>query len=421
MRYLLIVLLFSTSVKGQTIAECKKRFDSYLNFNNSLSHLVRFENEQICIYNKSGKKEFTAYQKELPLLAAYFENMHPEDLEKFYIKKGNKALSKHNRDSLQKLALKNARKPAKVLSGMRIAIDPGHLAGNFTEAMNEQKFLYFVKDSINHPYDSIKIFESELTFKTALLLKKMVEGQGGKVFFSRKEQGLSSFGISYHTWFVNRKEKVIDSLFATNKIDKKEHKKLSTLSEYDFFWSFFRDYELLNRARVINEYKPDLCLIIHYNVDEKNEPWKKTTPNNFTMAFIGGSYTADRLDKPDSKMNFLRMLFSNQINESERLSGAVVAECSKNLNVPIAKNTDALYLKNNCKKLACSGVFSRQLILCNRINAPLVYGESLYQDNEKECELLMKNTNQYYGIETNERVYLVAKSYYNAILQYLGK
>jgi N-acetylmuramoyl-L-alanine amidase len=421
-----ILLLFGVSfLRAQTIAECKKRFDTYLNFKGSLNTLVRFDNERISIYNSKGQKEFTAYHKEIPMLAEVFENYDPKAAAKFYKEKGNGKLSKQQRDSIRiymdvpkKTLEKNEAQP---LKGLKIAIDAGHIASSFSEAMNEQKFLYFLRDSLKSTLDTVKIYEAELTYKTAMILKNMLEEKGASVFLTRPTPSLTTFGCSYGYWYNNYKQKVLDSLLQANKLEAAEYRKLNKLPEYNFFWDFFRDYELANRARLINAWKPDASCIIHYNVDEKNVPWKKVSTNDYTMAFIGGCFTSDRLDNIQSKINFLKLLFSSQLNRSEKLSALTVKEFSESLGIPAAHSNDADYLKNNCMSTNSKGVYCRQLILCNKINSPLVYGESLYQDNVNECEWLMKNTVTMYGIKTNERVIKVARSYFNAILYYFTK
>lgn len=425
MRFLIPLFLSLSLLKAQTILDCKKRFDDYLNFKGSLNGLVRFEKESISIYNSKGQKEFTAHQKEIPMLAEVFEHYDQDKAIKFYKTKGNTKLSKKERDSIRiylDLPHKNHEK-GNVLSlkGVKIAIDAGHIASSFTEAMNEQKFLYFLRDSLKDPLDTVKIYEAELTYKTAVILKSMLEEKGATVLLTRPTPSLTTFGCSYSYWYNNRKQKVIDSLFQINKLDAAEYRKLKNDPEYNFFWDFFRDHELLNRARLINEFKPDATCVIHYNVDEKNVPWKKTSSNNYTMAFIGGCFTKERLENIESKINFLRLLFCSQLNNSEKLSELTVKEFSKNLEIPLACANDADYLKNNCIGTKCNGVYCRQLILCNKINSPLVYGESLYQDNVTESSLLMKNTVNAYGINTNERVVKVAQSYFNGLVSYFTK
>jgi hypothetical protein len=422
MRCFLFIFFCTSYLYSQTILDCKKRFDTYLNYKGSLSPFVKFEKESISIYNTKGQKEFTAYQKEIPMLAEVFEHYTVADQIKFYKQKSTKKLSKYQRDSIQiyldKPRKVHKKKGDKPLQGIKIAIDAGHLASSFTEAMNEQKYLYFLRDSLKNPLDTVKLYEAELTYKTAIIVKNMLEDQGAEVFLTRPDQHLSTFGCSYSYWFANHKKRVLDSLLMQNKLEAKEHKKLMNLPEYNFFWDFFRDHELANRARVINEYKPDITLIIHYNVDEKNIPWKKTTTNDYTMAFIGGCFTAEKIEKPESKLNFLRLLFSEQLDQSEKLGRLTVDQFHENLQIPTACTDDADYLKNNCITLKSHGVYSRQLILCNKINSPLVYGESLYQDNVDESKWLMDNSKTAWGVTTNERVYLVAKSYYNAVKLY---
>jgi len=90
----------------------------------------------------------------------------------------------------------------------------------------------------------------------------------------------------------------------------------------------------------------------------------------------------------------------------------------KNLKITRAKQSDADYLMKHTLNTNCQGLFCRNLILTRCINSPLIYGESLYQDNTKECAMLNATNYNDYGVKTSERVYLVAKSYYEAILNY---
>ncbi|HWY38570.1 MAG TPA: hypothetical protein VNY73_08430, partial [Bacteroidia bacterium] len=88
------------------------------------------------------------------------------------------------------------------------------------------------------------------------------------------------------------------------------------------------------------------------------------------------------------------------------------------LTIPIAKTGDASYLSEHCMPTPSAGVYCRNLALCRLVQGPLVYGECLYQDHEKECYELIKNTENLYGIQTNKRVLLAAQSFFNAITQY---
>lgn len=407
---------------SQTIKQCQQRFDSYLNFRGSLNNLVKFDDQSISIYH-NGKKEFSIYANELAMMAEFFEHTSLKQQMELLKLKGNAKYSKRQRDSVwiyvddrKKLPKKRKGLP---LQGYRVALDPGHFAVAMDEAEIEGKYLCFVKDSLSNVKDTVKVFESELTYNTAQMIKKMLEEQGASVMISRDAQEHTSFNCTYTDWFNKHRQRVLDSCSNTNYISKEKRNKLMSLDEKRFFWEFFRDWDLLNRANVINRFNPHVTAIIHYNVDEKNEPWKSTSPKNFTMSFIGGAFTSENFEKAETRIHFLRLLLTRQLDQSEKLASNTTQNFSKMLEIPIATATSATYLKDNCIPLKSPGVFSRNLILCRLINSPIVYGEALYQDNEKECVNLMKKDMEKCGVMTNQRLVKCAISYFNGLNQFL--
>lgn len=406
---------------AQTIKQCQQRFNTYLNFHGSLNGAVKFSEKSFSYFNAQGKKEYTIYEEELAALSLFFEKSNHTQQEIFLDRKGSKQLGKKQLDSIYNTSQRKSSTVAdqlQPLKGIKIALDPGHFSTNLVDAQAEQKFLFFVKDSTSASPDTVKLFESLLTFHTASILKGMLQEQGAIVFMSRDAADHTSFGCNFRDWMKNHRQKTLDSLLKTGSMSPEKHRKLMKCNDYTFFWDFFRDYDLANRAKKINDFQPDITVIIHYNVDEKNAPWKQHTRKNFSMAFIGGAYTNDNLAKPESKMHFMRMLLTDQLNRSELLSANTVRNFNSILSIAIAKPQDASYLKENCLATNSPGVFCRNLVLCRKINSVLVYGESLYQDNENESKLLMRSDKDLYGVKTNERVSSVAKSYYNGLLEY---
>ena len=59
----------------------------------------------------------------------------------------------------------------KKLHGLKIAIDPGHIANDFIMGDLEKKHIIIKGDSLNGITDSIEIAEGMLTYATAILLK----------------------------------------------------------------------------------------------------------------------------------------------------------------------------------------------------------------------------------------------------------
>ncbi|MGZ3885416.1 MAG: N-acetylmuramoyl-L-alanine amidase [Bacteroidia bacterium] len=429
MRLLVTLFIFGTStLLAQTVANCKERFNKYLNLKGTLNTSVLFEKNAIHLLNEKGKKEFTIYENEIPVLSKYFENFPVEDQARFLVSKGTKRLEKKQLDSLSlhvdsvlsaKEELAKARKARynKPLSGARIAIDPGHFSSNIIDSKVEGKFLNFVNQYTDSP-DTIKIVEGQLTFLTAQLLRSMLEEQGAKVMLSRPSQNSTAFNVPYYYWYNKRKTTVLDSLREIKEITGEAYRTYMNQNKELFFWTFFRDYELVARANKINAFNPDVSVIIHYNVDEKNAPWGKASRKDLTMCFIGGAFIKSDLKKPNNKLHFLRLLLSDQVEKSESLSHYTVSEMSQNLKISKARPTDADYLVEKGIKSSQEGVFCRNLILTRYINSPLVYGESLYQDNLNECSWLNSCNYVAYGYKIPERIHQVAKSYFDAIMKY---
>ncbi len=397
---------------SQNYRQIKSRFDNYLNFHGSLNTFVDVSPDKIIFYNTQKKTEFTLQQGDWKLFAYLLKTLPEDSLESIYLHE-SRLVNYKLPDSYQNKKTKQNK--------IKIKIDPGHIAGNMTMAHIEQKFLHFSKQNYSAlKQDSIDVAEGMLTFQTASILKKMLEEKDFTVTLTRQDNG-TSFGCTYDDWLKNYKRKTLDSLLSINKITTQKHAQLLKESASKFFIAFFKDYELQQRARVINAYKPDLTVIIHYNVDEKNTDWKKPSNKDFCMTFIPGCLIADNIKSVSAKINLLRLLLTGDLDESEKISSLVVHQLSRELNLPIAKKTDASYLSEHCLSSPSAGVYSRNLALCRMVQTPLVYGECLYQDSDNEYEALTKTTETYHGIKTNKRVISAAQSFYNAILQFYEK
>jgi len=308
--------------------------------------------------------------------------------------------------------------PEKKLQGYKIAIDAGHIAGDFETGRMEMKYLNFKKDSILGLPDSIQIAEGVLTFATAQLLKEKLEEQGAIVFLTRKKNGHTAFGKTFDEWLKNDYKKTIDSLFNEGRFtaEKKNWYLSAKRTRREKFSLIFKDIELAQRAEIINNFHPDLTVIVHYNVDETNTGWTKPGTKNMNMTFIGGAFMGSDLSSPEKRFEFLRMIITDDIEQSIKLSSAVVTSLEKNLKVKTAGPNDAKYLREGCIATSEKGVYCRNLQLTRYVHGPLVYGETLYQDNINECKALNKEVDK----TRNERVKEVADAYFQGVLNYVS-
>ncbi|HEX8515569.1 MAG TPA: N-acetylmuramoyl-L-alanine amidase [Bacteroidia bacterium] len=308
--------------------------------------------------------------------------------------------------------------PEKPLQGYRIAIDPGHIAHDHATGSLEMKHLKFRKDVVNGLVDSIEISEGILTFATARLLKDKLEAEGAEVMITRPE-GYSAFGKTFEQWKKQDLKKAVDSLAKIGELkpDQKNYFLSAKAKNSDIFRVVFRELDLAKRAELINRYKPDLTIIIHYNVDETNSGWTKPGKKDFNMAFVGGAFMKNDLTSPEKRFEFLRLLITEDLERSVELSSSVINSFESALGIPTCGNHDATYITEGCLPTEARGVFCRNLQLTRYIHSPLVYGESIYQDNIKEAQLLNKETDK----TKNERVMQVADAYFNGIMNYAAK
>ena len=406
----------------------ENRLNQYLDFNGSLSKLIKVSSSDIKIFTtendvKKNNPSLLLAFDEIEFFNLLIEKLPLDSVAILLKNKKNNLWTEKERDFFfsKYSSTKIEKNTTKKLEGIKIAIDPGHIAGNHAMALIEGKNLKFSKK--NYPQlkkDSILIAEGILTFATAQILKAQLENDGAEVFLTRSEN-LTAFGLTYDEWLIKNKNKFLDSLFASGKISLSKKEALKKKNKKEFFYDFFRDIDLVKRAELINKFKPDASIIIHYNVDEKNHNWEKPTTKNFCMAFIPGAFDAKILQTDIARTNLIRLLLSNHLSLSEKLSSLTVTEFHEKLTIPIATKKDADYLLNNCKYASKEGVYCRNLALCRLIQSPLVYGECLYQDNLNEYEILSKTDKIYFGIKTNERVKQVADAYYEAILNYFNE
>ena len=307
----------------------------------------------------------------------------------------------------------------KPLSGYRIVIDPGHFGSDSATSRMEDKYIDF-NIPTGRDSERVTFFEAALTFKTASFLADSLNKLGAMVLLTRQAPGLTAFGKTFEQWKKDDYTRTLDSLLKIYPSDKNLHVlKMGRIKDDKAVFRYvFRDAELRKRSEIINAFKPDLTIIIHFNVDEANKDWKKPTTKNFSMAFVGGAFEAGELSDPERRFDFLRLMLTNDLEESVRASGIAAKHFKEKLHVPLAKRTDAAYLVQSCVPAGEPGVFCRNLSLTRLVQGPLIYGETLYQDNLIECKRFDADCNARIERAEASRVKQVADAYVAAILEW---
>lgn len=285
------------------------------------------------------------------------------------------------------------------LKGVKIALDAGHIAGNLPLAELEGKNVQLTFKNGK----KVKFYESNLTWHTARILQTKLEALGATVLMTRDDYDKTAFGQTYTEWYA--------------KYDTTPKPRPQLL-----FHRYFKHEDNKQRIAKINAFKPHLTMILHYNVDANNRPWKRPTQQNKSMAFVGGSFMQGELYDPERRFSFLRLLLTEDIESSIELSKNVLNELNRQLDIQaISPKNDQKFLKRNSILTTTQGVYARNLALSSRIHGTLCYAEPLYQDNAKEARLLAKKDYEIDGRKVPNRIAEVAEVYKVAIVQYLEK
>lgn len=287
------------------------------------------------------------------------------------------------------------------LKGARIAIDPGHFGGRWAKL--EQRFIYM---QTQNPPKTYSFDEGTLTYLTALYLKALLEAEGAIVFLTRSSLDQGSLNENFFQWLETHPEHW--------------HGKES-LSQ--LFRGYYNRLDMAHRAELINEFNPDITLILHYNASSgvENKPSNAyTTPSNYNLVFIPGSFKKSDLDLVEDRYHFLRLLVSDHLDESLLLSKHIAKAFTQELKVPLIPDANNGYEPNVCIKQT-EGIYSRNLFLTRSIKSPLCYGETLIQNNPEEMDRLSSLETEVAGIACSKRVLEVAQAYYKGIKNYFKR
>ncbi len=431
-----IALLIGSTIKAQMpiygadsmMRHYTAKMKRYIDRDSCLNNFYSMDIYGISVFadsvsKKNGNPEYKINWSELSIYKNMMNSLPRDEAKQEMLRKGNKPflpmfIKQH---SLPIEYLKPRPTPQLPLKGIRIAIDPGHIASDTAMGRIEDKYLLFKtvsgKDSI-----VISIAEGILTWKTANALAIVLRSEGAEVLMTRKKPDLTAFGKTYNQWKKDDFKRTLDSLLKTDptNVKLKKIKSGKIHDENSIFRYVFRDSELRKRAELINEFKPDLSVIIHFNVDEKNKPWDHASPKNYCMTFIPGSFQKNELTDSEKRFDFLRLLLLDDIENSLVIAGLTALEFKSELEVPLAKLPDATYLNDHCIDAGLPGVFCRNLSLTRLIQGTVVFGETLYQDNINECIALNRKVpftaEGKQSITGNERLDEVAEAYNKAIL-----
>lgn len=237
---------------------------------------------------------------------------------------------------------------AQPLAGVKIALDPGHLGGEW--ARMEERFFQVG--------ESKPVTEGDLTLRVATLLLPRLQALGATAQLVRAAPGPVST------------ERPGDLL----RIDGMVTSRMSDPM------LFYRQGEIRARARRVNdELKPDLTVCLHFNAEAWGDDKRPDfVPRNHLHVLINGCYSAAELRLEDDRYEMLLKLLSRTYAEERPAAEAVAASLAAATGLP-----PYTYTTDNARPAGASKYLWARNLLANRLyHTPVIFLEPYVMNNE---------------------------------------
>jgi N-acetylmuramoyl-L-alanine amidase len=261
----------------------------------------------------------------------------------------------------------------KLLSDLKIALDPGHLGGNWAK-MEERWF---------QVGQSKPVQEGDLTLQVARLLAARLRGLGAKVSFVRNSDEPTTAKRPNDFRALAREILVKNGVPQprADVLDPNDPAKEQTI-RWQSEILFYRYSEIRRRAARVNfKLHPDLVLCLHFNAEGWGNPSNPTlTDVDHLHLLVNGSYLAEELEFDDERFEMIRRLLSRAYDEELPLADAVVLAMARETGLPPYQYPTT----NSTAKVGTSGyVYARNLLATRLYRCPVVYCEP-YVMNSKD-------------------------------------
>ncbi len=253
---------------------------------------------------------------------------------------------------------------AKPLLGIKIALDPGHIGGQWAK-MEERWF---------KTGDVAPIEEGEMTLRVAKMLATKMSALGARVSFVRdKTEPVTPYRPA------DLRETARSVLQANGVADPREEfdDSADPGKEQTVRWQsellFYRTSEIRERARRVNtKLHPDVVLCLHFNAEAWGDERNPTlSDKNHLHLLVNGSYLPAELEFDDERFEMLHRLLSRIYDEELKIADSAAPAMAKVTGLPAYE-----YTTDNVLKVGTSGyVYARNLVATRLYQCPVVYFE----------------------------------------------
>ena len=253
----------------------------------------------------------------------------------------------------------------KPLSGLKIALDPGHLGGKWAK-MEERWF---------QVGDSKPVKEGDLTLRVARLLAPRLRELGAKVSFVRNDDEPTTAKRPDDFRELARKILIKNGVPQprADVLDPNDSAKEQTI-RWQSEILFYRYSEIRRRAARVNfKLHPDVVVCLHFNAEGWGDPNSPIlTDTNHLHLLVNGAYLAEELEFDDERFEMIRRLLSRSYDEELPLADTIALAMARATGLPPYEYPTT----NSTTKIGTSGyVYARNLLATRLYRCPVVYCE----------------------------------------------
>lgn len=260
----------------------------------------------------------------------------------------------------------------KPLAGVRIALDPGHIGGEWA-AMEERHF---------RAGEEKPVREGDMTLLVAQLAAPQLRALGAEVSLVRDAaKPASPFGVDALRAPARDELRLLGVADARENYEgPRDPLKMNTV-QGQAERLFYRVAEIRERARRVNRtLRPDLAVCIHFNADDWSDPENPVfTERNDLHLLVNGCYSAGELRFDDQRFEMLLRLLGRTHREELAASAPVASALAAATGLPAFQYTSGAAVKAGGNDF----LWARNLLANRLFECPVIFLEP-YRMNHAE-------------------------------------
>jgi len=272
--------------------------------------------------------------------------------------------------------------PARPLKGIRIALDPGHIGGDWAQL--EARYFKLGDDP--------PVEEAKLNLITCQRLAERFQADGATIIWAKHSyepvthlrpddlhrQAIAALALPEHATHSGYTPSFLFGLPLSHSFRSGSQSAIESRIDNEAALLFYRVAEIRARGDVVNQQHPDLTICVHYNADDWGDPNHPTlTEHSRLVIFTNGAYEKSELAYDDYKYDLLRKLLDRTAVQEERGCALVGQAMLDTLKYP-PESYPGSYFAHHVTDVP--SVYARDL-LANRIyHGPVIYCEGPYMN-----------------------------------------